>query len=58
VRVELPAGVLPIVVTVSVELAPAAMEVELNEAVAPAGWPLTDKFTMLANPPSALVLIV
>ena len=43
VRVGLPTGVLELVAIVSVELAPAAIEVGLKEAVAPVGSPLTDK---------------
>jgi len=58
VRLELAVGVLLEVVTVRVELAPGAMEVGLNEAVAPAGRPLTDRFTVPVKPPCAAALTV
>ena len=58
VRVELPAGVLPVVVMVRVELAPTATEVGLNEAIAPDGEPLTDRLTEPVNEPSAATLTV
>jgi hypothetical protein len=58
VRVEVPVGVPVLVATVSVELVPALMDVELKEAVVPLGCPMTDKFTVPVNPFNALVLIV
>ena len=56
--VALPAGVLLLVCTVNVELPEPVIEVGFNEAVAPAGTPLTDKFTVLVNPFSATSLTV
>jgi len=50
VSVELPTGVLPAVVTVSVELDPAATELGLNDAVAPVGNPLTANPIVPLNP--------
>ena len=51
VRVGLPTGVLEVVAIVSVELAPAAIEVGLNEGVAPVGNPLvTLRFTVPVKP--------
>ena len=50
VSVELPAGVFAVVVTVSVELDPAPIEVGLNDPVAPVGNPLTASFTDPLNP--------
>jgi hypothetical protein len=50
VSVELPVGVLAVVVTVSVELDPAPMEVGLNDAVVPVGSPLTARLTDPLNP--------
>jgi hypothetical protein len=50
VSVTLPTGVLPVVVTVSVELAGRLIELGLNDATAPAGKPVTAKFTVPANP--------
>ncbi len=59
VRVELPAGVLPLVATVIVELVPGAIELELNVAVAPAGIPfVTLSFTVPVNPFNAAALTV
>jgi hypothetical protein len=58
VRVELPAGLLPLVVTVSVALAPGAMEVGLNEVWAPVGRPLAVKFTVEVNPFNAPIVTV
>jgi hypothetical protein len=53
-RVGFPTGVLEVVAIVSVELAPAAIEVGLNEAVAPVGSPLvTLRFTVPVKPLSA-----
>jgi len=58
-RVELPAGVLPLVVTVRVELAPGAMEAGLNEAWAPVGRPLvTLRLTVPVNPFTAAAFTV
>jgi hypothetical protein len=57
-RVELPAGVLPVVVTVSVELVPGVIDVGLKAAVVPLGRPLTDKFTVPVNPFNAEALTV
>ena len=50
VRVDLPTGVLAVVVTVSVELDPGLIEVGLNDAVAPVGSPLTVRPTDPLNP--------
>jgi hypothetical protein len=47
-----------LVCTVNVELPELVIEVGFNEAVAPAGWPLTDKFTVPVNPFSAASLNV
>src|ERR1700676_1679756 len=58
VSVKLPKGVLVFVVTVRVELAPAATEVGLNEAVAPVGRPLALKLSEPLKPLTALVLTV
>jgi len=48
VRVELPVGVLPVVVTISVEV---LTEVGENEAMAPDGRPLTEKLTTPVKEP-------
>jgi hypothetical protein len=53
VSVGLPVGVVAAVVTVRVELAPPAIDVGLNEAVAPVGRPLTLRLTEPLNPFSA-----
>jgi hypothetical protein len=59
VRVGLPTGVLPFVVTVSVELTPGVIEVGLNEAIAPIGSPLvTLRFTAPVKPFTAVVLTI
>jgi len=59
VRVGLPSGVLELVAIVRVELAPAAIEVGLNEAVAPAGSALVmPRLTVPVNPFSAAALTV
>src|SRR6202049_3132857 len=50
VSVKLPRGVLADVATVRVELAPAATEGGLNEAVAPVGRPLALKLTETLKP--------
>jgi hypothetical protein len=57
VSVELPAGVLDVVCTVSVVLPPEAGLGE-KEAVAPAGRPVTLKPTGSACPPERAMLIV
>jgi len=46
VTLKVPGVVLAPALSVSVELFPAVTEVGLNEAVAPAGNPLADKFTL------------
>jgi len=56
--VELPMGVLPWVVTVRVELAPGAIEVGLNEGLAPLGRPLAERLTVPVNPFTAPTLTV
>ena len=58
VSVKLPKGVLVEVATVRVELAPAATEEGLNEAVAPAGSPLALKLSEPLKPFVALVFTV
>jgi hypothetical protein len=59
VRVGLPIGVPAVVVTFRVELAPAAIEVGVKEAVAPAGRPLvTLKLTAPLKPLCAPTLTV
>ena len=58
VSVKLPKGVLADVATVRVELAPAATEGGLNEAVAPVGSPLALKLTEPLKPLMALVFTV
>jgi len=59
VKAAPPTGVDEAVVIVRVELAPAEIiEEGLNEEVAPAGRPLTDKVTVPVNPPSAVVFTV
>jgi hypothetical protein len=58
VSVEEAAGVLLLVVTVSVELpAPVTVAGE-NVPVAPDGKPLTLKFTALLKPPDTAILVV
>jgi hypothetical protein len=58
VKVEVPAGVLPVVVTVSVEL-PAPVTVAGEKlAVAPLGKPLALNVTTPANPFSAPIFVV
>ena len=58
VSIELPTGVLVIVSTVKVELAPGPIETGLNDAVAPDGKPLAVKFTDPPNPLMAVTLMV
>ena len=58
VRVALPAEVLPVVVIVKVEFTPGAIEVGLNEAVAPAGSPLAVRLTKPEKPFRAATLTV
>ena len=58
VRFELPTGVLAVVVMARVELAPAATEEGLNEAVEPVGSPLTLKLTEPLKPLMVLVFTV
>ena len=58
VRVKLPKGVLVEVATVRVELAPAATEEGLKEAVAPVGSPVALKLIEPPKPLTALVLTV
>ena len=58
VSVALPAGVLLLVCTVNVELPEPVIAVGFNEDVAPAGRPLTDKFTVPVNPLRAVSLTV
>jgi hypothetical protein len=58
VNVALPAGVLDVVFTVSVELFPGVIDVGLNVPVAPVGKPLTFRLTALLNPFSAPTLTV
>ena len=54
VSVYVPTGVFAAVVTMSVDEPDPAMDVGTNAAVAADGNPLTDKFTVSANPLSAL----
>ena len=56
VSVKLPVGVLAAVVTVSVELVPAVIDVGLNEEIAPVGKPLALSATLLPKPFRALTL--
>jgi hypothetical protein len=58
VNVEVPNGVLADVVIVKVELAPAAIEAGLNEAVAPVGKPLALTVTVPLKPLIAVSLTV
>ena len=58
VSVELPTGVLAVVLIVRVELAPVATEEGLNEAVAPAGSPLALRLTEPLKPFRAPALTV
>jgi len=59
VSVELAAGVAEVVVTVMVEVpAPPVMVAGLNEAVAPAGKPLTVGVTVPVNPLTAATVTV
>lgn len=58
VNVEVSAGVFAAVAIVSVELAPAPTAVGLNVPVAPAGNPLTLKFTFTLKPFTAPTLTV
>ena len=53
VSVELPAGVVPVVVIVSVELPEPITDAGLKAAVAPVGNPLALRFAVPANPFSA-----
>jgi hypothetical protein len=53
-----PTGVLVDVETVKVEVAPAAIDAGLNEAVAPVGSPVALKFMTPLNPLSAPALAV
>ena len=50
VTVELPKGVVALVVIVIVEVVPGAIEAGLNETVAPAGSPLTVRLTAPLKP--------
>ena len=54
VSVKVPAGLLPAVVTVSVDGPDPEMDVGTNVAVAPEGNPLTARFTVSVNPFNAL----
>jgi hypothetical protein len=58
VKVELPAGVLPVVVIVSVDVPDVVTEVGLNDAVAPVGSPLALRFTVPVNPFNAPIVAV
>ena len=58
VSVALPGGVLLLVCTVNMEVPDPVIDVGFNEAVAPAGRPLTDKFTVPVNPFGAVSLTV
>ncbi len=58
VRVALPAGVLEVVDTVRVEVVLPLIEAGLNEAVAPAGRPLTLSVTVPLNPFKAVTVVV
>jgi hypothetical protein len=55
VRVEVAAGVVALVVTVSVELPPAVTVVGLNEAVAPVGRPEAARVIVSALPATSAV---
>jgi hypothetical protein len=58
VNVELPIGVLPVVVMVSVEEPELVTDAGLNEAVAPVGNPLELRFTVPVNPFNAAIVTV
>jgi hypothetical protein len=58
VSVELPVGVLPVVVTVSVEVPDPLTEAGENDGVAPLGRPLTLRLTEPVNPFRAPTLTV
>ena len=55
---KLPVGVVDAVVTVKVEDPDVVTDAGLNEAVAPAGNPLTLKFTVPVNPPDGVTVAV
>jgi hypothetical protein len=56
VTVELPTGVLPLVVTVIVDDPDPLTDVGLNVAVAPVGSPLAVKTVLPANPPEGVTV--
>ena len=58
VRVEVPAGVVPDVVIVRVELPDPDTDAGLNDPVAPVGRPVTPKFTLPVNPAIAEMVAV
>ena len=58
VSVGLPAGVVPVVVTVNVAVPAPAMDAGENDAIALAGRPLTARLTALENPFSAPAVTV
>ena len=58
VRVEVAAGVAPVVLTVSVELPLPVIEVGLKAAVPPAGRPVMDRVTFWALPEVTAVATV
>lgn len=55
VRKKVPTGVAAVVRMVSVEKPEEYKDTGLNEAVAPAGSPLTERFTLPVNPPAATI---
>jgi hypothetical protein len=58
VRVELPTGVLPLVVTVMVDDPEPVTVVGLKLAVAPVGSPLALKLTVPLKPPDGVIVAV
>jgi hypothetical protein len=56
VSVEVPAGVAPVVLTVSVDVPAPVTDAGLNEAVAPAGRPLAARFTVPEKPLDAPIV--